>query len=263
MVAIADQDTEVLQRPRRRGRGLGIGLLVVVLVLVGLLVAADRVGAGIAENRLVSAVETELGKQEITAAGTSVDIGGFPFLTQVASGNYGRITIVIDQLRSGGLSVKTLHIDAEDVTAEPSDLLSGDPKAAAAKVTGVATIAWEDLPRLLNYAGLGVGNATFSAAGDDVRVTGTVRVDGQQIPVSATAAFSVVKNQIRVKVSEASVSGQDVPPEAKDYVNNLQDELSVGYRVPPLPFGLTVTKVAATDAGLAVTAVAKDVPLAG
>ncbi|GAA1771750.1 DUF2993 domain-containing protein [Luedemannella helvata] len=263
MVATVDHDTEVLHRPRRRRRGLGIGLLVVLLVLVGLVVAADRVGAGIAENRLVSVVETELDKQEITAAGTDVDIAGFPFLTQVASGRYDRITIVVDQLRSGGLSVKTLHIDAEDVTAEVSDLLSGAPKASAARVTGVATIAWDDLPRLLGYAGLGVGNATFAPAGEDVRVTGTVRVDGRQVPVSATAAFSVVKNQIRVKVSEASVAGADVPPEAKDYINNLQDELSVGYRVPPLPFGLTVTRVAATDAGLAVTAVAKDVPLAG
>ncbi|GAA1812027.1 DUF2993 domain-containing protein [Luedemannella flava] len=261
MVTTVDEAVATPRRPRRR-RGFGLGLLVVLVVLAGLVVVADRVGATMAESRLVSVVETELNKQQITAAATDVDIEGFPFLTQVANGHYDRIVIDIDDLRSGKVRVSNLRINADDVTAPTGDLLGGSPKATAAKVTGVATIAWDLLPGLLDYAGMDFGDATFAPAGESVRVTGTAKVNGERVPVAATATFSVVRNQIRVRVSDASVSGMDLPQEAEDYINNLQDELSVGFTVPPLPFGLTVAKVAATDGGLAVTATAKDVPLA-
>lgn len=259
---MADKEAPATHAPRRRRRGFGIALLVVLIVLVGLLVAADRIGAGMAENRLVSVVEAEEAKRNIKASSTEVDIEGFPFLTQVARGRYDRIAINITDLKSGDLAVHSLRIDADDVTAKAGDLMSGNPKATAATVNGVATIAWDQLPAMLDYAGMNFGDATFAPAGESVRVSGTVKLNDQVIPVAATATFSVVSNQIKVKISDATISGMQVPPEAEDYVNQLQDKLSVGYKLPALPFGLKVQKVAATDAGLAVTATAKNVPLA-
>lgn len=261
-MSVVTEDEAAVRPVRRRRRGFGIGLLVLLVVLAGLLLVADRVAAGMAESRLVSAVAAEEKKQDITSATTDVNVAGFPFLTQVARGVYDQITIDLGGLKSGSLRVSTLHIDAFDVHAKAGDLLQGETKARAERVSGVATIAWDQLPDLLDYAGLNFGDATFAQSGDGVRVTGTAKVNDQKVPVAATAKFSVSNNQIKVKISDASIAGTQLPQEATDYINQLQDSLSVGYKVPPLPFGLTVRKVAATKEGLAVTATAKDVALA-
>jgi DUF2993 family protein len=56
-------------------------LLIAVIILVGLLVAADRVGAVVASHEIASQVQTAYN----LPSKPSVTVRGFPFLTQVAS----------------------------------------------------------------------------------------------------------------------------------------------------------------------------------
>ena len=81
----------VVHRPRRR-RGLLLPLLAIVLVMVAIAVVADRLAAKAASDELKSRIEAELVSREITYSSLDVEVGGTPFLTQVADGRYESIT---------------------------------------------------------------------------------------------------------------------------------------------------------------------------
>jgi len=249
-------------RVTRRRRGRWVALWVVLLILVGLVVAADRIGEKVAEQRLVVAVTDQAEARGVTADSTDVTIGGFPFLTQVLRGKYDQITIDMRQARSGDLRVEQLLVNAFGVEADTAQLLNGQPKATADRVTGTAVIDWDDLPKLLDYAGVGVGDAKFAAAGDGVRIRGTARLAGQSLPLAATAKFTVKDGKLSVKVSDAEIEGVRLNSALQSALDNLQRRMSIPVDVPPLPFGLKLDEVRAQDEGLAVTATAHDVPIA-
>lgn len=73
---------------RRCGRGLR-ALVITLVVLAALLVGADRVGLYIAER---AAGDTIQSSQHLGSR-PSVDIAGFPFLTQLAAGKSDEITV--------------------------------------------------------------------------------------------------------------------------------------------------------------------------
>ena len=64
-------------------------LVVAVLVIVGVLVAVDFAAAALAESAVSREMRQELG----LADDPSVNINGFPFLTQAASGHYSSIDV--------------------------------------------------------------------------------------------------------------------------------------------------------------------------
>ena len=66
---------------------------IAVLIVLGLLVAVDRISVALAE----SAVATTLQNSQHLPSKPSVDIDGFPFLTQLASGNYSKIELGDDE----------------------------------------------------------------------------------------------------------------------------------------------------------------------
>src|SRR5262245_47209984 len=92
-VAYDTEQTYVARRPRRRRGGAGGVLLAIVLVIVAVVVIGDRVAARLASNELRSQIVTELQKRDVAYSSLGVSIGGFPFLTQVASGRYEQIAI--------------------------------------------------------------------------------------------------------------------------------------------------------------------------
>jgi hypothetical protein len=249
-------------RVNRRRRGRWVGLWVVLLILVGLVVAADRIGEKVAEQRLVAAVTDQAEARGVTADSTDVTIGGFPFLTQVLRGKYDQITIDMRQARSGDLRVEQLLVNAYGVEADTAKLINGQPEATADRVTGTAVIDWDDLPKLLDYAGVGVGDAKFAAAGEGVRIRATARLAGQSLPLAATAKFTVKDGKLSVKVSDAEIEGVRLNPTLQSALDSLQRRMSIPVDVPPLPFGLKLDEVRAQEEGLAVTATARNVPIA-
>jgi hypothetical protein len=249
-------------RVSRRRRGRWVGLWVVLLILVGLVVAADRIVEKVAEQRLVAAVTDEAKARGVTADSTDVTIGGFPFLTQVLRGRYDEITIDMRNAHSGDLRVEQLLVTATGVDADTADLLNGTPKATADRVTGTAVIDYDALPKLLDYAGVGVRGATFARASDGVRVRGTVTLAGQTVPLAATAKFTVKDGKLSVKVSEAQIEGVTLSPALQGPLDRLQARMSFPVDLPTMPFGMKLDSVRAQENGLAVTVTAHNVPIA-
>ena len=108
-----------------------VGGIVVVVVLVGGALVADRVTHSTAERRVAEAIE-----QNLDVVGTpTVDIGGFPFLTQLLAGSVDdlpgaigdRLTdieIPVSGLPEGlVLSDATVVADGVRITADGADVV--------------------------------------------------------------------------------------------------------------------------------------------
>src|SRR5256885_4227247 len=96
----------------RAARWIGIG----VVVLLVLLLIADRVGVAVAERVAGDTLESS----EHLNSRPDVDIAGFPFLTQVATGNYDKITVTADDVTVGQqihlLEISRLVVVLHDLT---------------------------------------------------------------------------------------------------------------------------------------------------
>ena len=77
-------------------------LLIALVVLAVLFVAVDRIALVIAEDEIASRIATAYS----LPTDPGVSITGFPFLTQVVSGNYQQIGVTADQIQADGV---TLH----------------------------------------------------------------------------------------------------------------------------------------------------------
>src|SRR6516225_483013 len=83
-------------------RKLLIGAAVLAVLLV-VLVAADRISVAVAENQISDRLTSAYGLPDKPG----VTITGFPFLTQVAAGDYHQIDLSASQVLGGGSSMVT------------------------------------------------------------------------------------------------------------------------------------------------------------
>ncbi|SCX46164.1 Protein of unknown function [Klenkia marina] len=225
------------------------GLLITVLVLLGLLVAADRVAVVVAEDQVAAQVAQQGG----LAGEPDVDITGFPFLTQAVAGRYDdvRISLTADEL--GQPAGTGADVSLRGVQLPLSDVLGGRvQQLPVERVDGQASV-----PLDLLAAQLG-GDTTLTREGDGLRITKTVEVLGQTVPLTATGTVTLDGQDLVVDVSSAAGAGIDVPDVV---VEQAQDLLDFRYALPALPFGLQVTGLQVTDGGVDVTVAATDVVL--
>ncbi|WP_326567012.1 DUF2993 domain-containing protein [Amycolatopsis rhabdoformis] len=141
------RDDRPAPRPDNRRRGRRVRRWLIVLgVIVILLVGADFGAAAFAEHTISQKAREQLGLSD----DPSVDIHGFPFLTQALSGDYSHITVSADGVPVGG-ELRDLGVSAEleDVTAPLSDLTAGNTKnVKIGKLTGAVTIKASDIARI-------------------------------------------------------------------------------------------------------------------
>jgi hypothetical protein len=206
-------------------------LLVVILLLIGLVLVADRVAVGFAEDRVAEQVAEKGG-----LAGTpEVDIDGFPFLTQAVGGRYDevRISLTADQL--GQPEGTSADVVLRGVEVPLSSVLAGSvQEVPVERIDGTATLSYA-----LLSAQLGSGTE-LEREGDGLRITRTLEVLGQQVRLTATGQVALDGNDLVVDVEEASGAGVDVPGFLLDRATDLLD---LRYPVPALPFGLQLTGV--------------------
>jgi hypothetical protein len=246
----------VARQRRSWGRRLAVGGLVFAFIVVGLLVVADRVGAYYAERRIADEVQQEVARRDIQSDRPDVAVGGFPFLTQVLSGEYESVTIKLRNVDGGGIRLPQLDIEATGVHAELQTIRSGQGEARADQVTGTATVGYATIAALANQPGL-----QLSGQDGELRVRLPVEILGEQVTLVGSAQVQVDDNRIRVSVSELDTEGGNLPEQARQIANGYADRLSVSFQLPPLPFDLTVDEVTAQPEGLAVTATARGVPI--
>jgi hypothetical protein len=225
-------------------------IAVIVAVLLGIGLLADRAVEKWAEGY----VADQLTEQAGLGGTPDVDVRGFPFLSQALGGRYDdvRISLTADEL--GQPEGTRADIRLTGVQIPLSAVLSGDVQEVPIdRIEGTATLSYELLSDQLG------GDSTLSREGDGLRVTKTVELLGYTLPLTATGTVSLDRDELVVDVERASGAGVEVPG---FLVERTGDLLDLRYAVPPLPFGLALTRVTPARDGVVVEVEATDAVVA-
>jgi hypothetical protein len=244
-------------------------LLIVVVILGGLFVIADRVAVHLAENEAADKVRTT----ENLASTPDVSIKGFPFLTQVASGELDDVQIGIKDYeadtgagadaKSAGVP-KTIRID--DLKADMKGVsFSGDySSATATSATGTATVAYDELLKAAKSEPTQIfPGATAEVVGLSDGGNGKIKVNVKVTALGQSQTYPVL--------STVTVDGDTVKVHA-DNLPNLVVEVAEGkvrsitdfeQKIDDLPGGIQLDKVEAAQDGVEVTVKGSNVELAG
>lgn len=225
-------------------------LLIVLVVLAALLVAADRIGVVVAQNRLASEIQQQLDLD----AKPDVSIRGIPFLTQAIRGTYKDIRMQLPDVDAGDVQDLSVNARLQGAHVSLSDALGGNvDRIPVDQISGTLLIPYDQLARASGISGL-----TITREGDSLRLTGSVQVLGRSIKAEAVGRVEVNDGRIAINAEQAEVAGIPVPKAVLDEAARL-----LSFRVQPqnLPLNLRITAVHLTDTGLLVDAVSDDVVL--
>jgi len=225
-------------------------LLIVLVVLAALLVAADRVGVVVAQNRLASEIQQQLDLN----AKPDVSIRGIPFLTQAIRGTYKDIRVQLPDVDAGDVQDLSVNARLQGAHVSLSDALGGNvDRIPVDQISGTLLIPYDQLARASGISGL-----TITREGDSLRLTGSVQVLGRSIKAEAVGRVEVNDGRIAINAEQAKVAGIPVPTAVLDEAARL-----LSFRVQPqnLPLNLRINAVHLTDTGLLVDAVSDDVVL--
>jgi hypothetical protein len=225
-------------------------LVVVLVLLLGLAVLADRVFHGMAEDR----VATELAEKGDLQGTPEVEIAGFPFLTQALGGRYDDVRISLTAEELGQPAGTRADVALHGVHVPLSSVLSGSvTEVPVERIDGTATLSYDLLAAQLG------GDTALRREGDGLRITRTVELLGQTIPLTATGTLTLDGNDLALDVADVAGAGVDVPG---FLIDRVADRLDLRYAVPALPFGLTLSSVTPDDDGVDVRVEATDTVLA-
>lgn len=250
----------------RRGSKVGIGLLVLLLVVLGVLVIVDRVAAGEAESQIAQQTRKELTSRDVsTAADPKVSIAGFPFLTQVLAGKYEKITIDIVQPKINNVQLDKLDVVATTVRADAQSVLNGTGDVVADKITGTATISWDNVRPLLELAGLPKGvdpsKVDLKVVNNQIQVRVPFTISGANFALTAKGTLVVESGAVQVRLDEVGSDAGSAPPFIQNLIKRYEKNLTVRIKIPPMPFKLVVDRVQSSSAGLTMIASADKVKL--
>ncbi|KND43163.1 MULTISPECIES: LmeA family phospholipid-binding protein [Streptomyces] len=171
---------------RRRGRGRFTGLPLAVKAVVGMVVLAsfvtlaDRWAVLYAEHRAADTLEDRLD----LAAAPEVEIGGFPFLTQLAGKRLDSVRVTVPDVAADRVSLAKVSATAHDVRLD-ADGLTSVRGARVPRLDGDVLLSFADLNREL-----GASQVTFTGDGRDrVRARGTLPVAGRDLRLRAEATI--------------------------------------------------------------------------
>ena len=223
-------------------------LLIGVAALVVLLVAADRISVAVAENQISERLTSAYGLPQRPG----VSITGFPFLTQVAAGDYRQIDVSARQVPAGGATLQDLNVRLSGVHATVSQVLgSGSSMVTADRAAGSAMLGFGTVDRRLP------GGFQLRPDGKNLSVSGRLAYHGAHIPVSATVALGVSGSGISVTPVKVSVPGLPGLP-----MSAYSSRLRIVVPLSTLPLHLRLTSVHVTPHGLRIAASARQVQFA-
>jgi hypothetical protein len=234
-------------RPRRGLRLLAIA--VVFLACLGFI--ADRVAESLAEDRLAAVAEDEAARYHVRASDSSVEVGGFGFLPQLARGEFSRITLTMQRPTVSSIPAQDLTVAMTGVHV-PRELLTGNTGAA------VRVDAADLRLRLSPDALTKLAARTSDLNGLTLRIVGAnlqARVVVQGVQASATVHPQPQNGRIRLVVDDLPAA---VPSTVRDAVNSL---LAKGIVIPDLPFAASLKQVAVDGQSVLLTATAANVEL--
>ncbi|MEV7244142.1 DUF2993 domain-containing protein [Streptomyces sp. NPDC093248] len=235
-------------------------ILLILLVVLGLLfVVVDRVAVHFAEGEVADRLKTT----ENLASTPDVSIKGFPFLTQLASGELDDVEVgVKDYEAATGKGSQTIRID--DLRADMRDVsFSGDySSATAADATGTATIAYDELLKAAKseptQLGLGLTAQVVGLSdGGNGKIKMALKVSGLGT-IHLLGSVTVRDNKLQVKADGVPrFGGLDL---AEGLIRSVTDFQQA---VDRLPGGIELAEVRAARNGVEITVKGSDVKLAG
>lgn len=150
-------------------------LAIVAVSVVALLVLLDRVGRYVAERIAADTIKTS---QHLTSR-PEVDIAGFPFLNQLATGKYDKVTVTADHVPVG-LAARPLVVDHVRVVLHTLTVARNFQSMHAKRADATASIGYDELGRVIG--------ARLGYAGDGrIRATKTITARGVSAQASITA----------------------------------------------------------------------------
>jgi len=231
-----------------RRRNWPLRLVIAAVVLVALFVGADRVAVAVAER----IAGTSIQDSQHLAQRPDVDIGGFPFLTQLATSSFDSVQITAHDIPVGPSS-RTLKLDSVTVhlhdvtTARSFHSVHADTASADARVT------FDDLARTLGVRALTSDGSGRLKTNVSVSVGGRTITGGISAAVSVSSARGITFSDVRVDAGGASVAGAEAA---------LGAAFSVPIPLSGLPFHIRVTGVDVDASGLVVHLLGRDLTYA-
>jgi hypothetical protein len=206
-------DTPPRPAPRTRRSKAVRRLVISLVVIIGLLVVADFGAAAIFEYQVSKRARDQFGLTDDPA----VKVGGFSFLAQAISGEYGHVTIdakgvpVEDTLRD-----LEVHIELRDVQAPLGDLVSGSLKEVKVReVEGQVKVKASDVSRAIsqneNNLIKSISNLTIDPVSEvDVLTDPDDRTDAEQEAAERAAEAEVEDTTAGAKIcATADIGGDD------------------------------------------------------
>ena len=228
--------------------------LIALFVLAVLFVAADRLAVKLAEDEAAERIKSAQGAASTME--TSVDIKGFPFLTQVAAKELDEIDAELSGIKAkaGGSDVTVSRVDARLQQVR----IGGDYSSAVAdKATGTALVSYADLTKAA-YEGVRV---SWGGKDDDgkgrVKVSAGIDILGQTFERSVTSTVSVSKGDT-VELHADEIPGGDIP----GLEDEIRERIDFARKIAGLPPGLELEKVEATKKGIELSVRGRNVELA-
>jgi hypothetical protein len=217
--------------------------LLALVILVIVLVVIDRAGVFIAERAISNKVQSA----NHLSAKPGVSIEGFPFLTQVASGNYQQINVSIKSYDADGVQLQDIDAQFTQVHASLSLLLGQNSgQVTAAHATGTAMIPFAEVQQRLPR-----GITISPDGGNELTVAGRTAYGA----IKGTAQLGVSGSSITVTPQRFTVAGFAAP-------SSVISKFGFSIPVNGLPLHLTVSSVRVTSAGLVVGATGQNVEFA-
>lgn len=229
--------------PARRRRRWPIVLLIVLLVLVGLAVVADRVALGFAEDKAASALQSS---QELSHK-PDVTVDGFPFLTQLAAGDFGEIVVTANDVSVG--TAHDVHIDRVRVDLHDVTVSNNYSTFHANTATADGSMGYAELSRLLRTP-VRAGSNGRLVAHPSVHLLGQTFSGTVSAIVHASSARGITFTDPKV-----TVSGITLPAVAS---RALAAVFTRTVSLAGLPFHVRVTGVRVTPGALVLQLAGRD-----
>lgn len=215
-------------------------LLITLAVLAALLVGADRLAANAAEKAVADRLQTAYSLDREP----SVQIDGFPFITQAVSGTYQDLQVTAQDISGSGVAVDRVVVRLRDVHVPFSAVVKREvSQVHAEQGTGSVLVGYDALSARLGSRHLRVS----PGQNGQVKVTGTLSVLGQAVSASTQGRLSVRGRTLLLSCG----------PEAADVAGHkvtLGAQFDARVPLPTLPFGVKLASVTATAEGVVISA---------
>jgi hypothetical protein len=226
--------TRRMRRPAR-GRRRPNRYLLIAVIIIALLVLLDFGARVAAQNVLASKIE-----QRGLTQKPDVSIGGFPFLTQLASKRFQQVTISTTNLTEGPVTITKVDVTATSIRLKSYSSASGTIN----NLSGTALISFASLGNTLAQQ-FGALGSILNGAGLNLSAAGPneVKASLDLVVTSASATWRVTRlsgNQLHIFL----VGSSGLPSSVLGSIQSLT------LQVPKLPLGLTISSISVTPSGV-------------